>query len=127
MGKYPEIITEQFLNDHPECVFVFGDNTIHQGMGGAAALRFHPQAIGFVTKIFPDMEDSSFYTPENYPSVYLEEVKKLREFAIAHPEKKILISKLGAGLANLYGIWEDIIKPTLPILLKGLDNIEYLW
>lgn len=50
MACYQDIqITDQLLNNNPNALFVFGDNLIRKGYGGAAALRDHPQAFGFVT------------------------------------------------------------------------------
>lgn len=37
-----------------------GDNLDGRGLGGAAKLRYHKQAIGFITKKHPDDEDESF-------------------------------------------------------------------
>lgn len=120
-------ITEQYLNEHPEAIFVYGDNHMRCGMGGAAALRLHPQSIGFITKKEPNDATDSFYKPENYLDTYLYEVQELRRFIQSHPEKTFMISRLGAGLANRFGIFEKIIDPTIRILLQDLSNVVFLW
>lgn len=58
------IVDEEFLNSNPNAIFVFGDNLIRRGTGGAAKLRHHPQTYGFVTKKLPNNNDASFFTPE---------------------------------------------------------------
>ena len=68
------IITEDFLNKNPNSYFVFGDNLERFGYGGAAALRDHPRAYGFITKKFPDNKNSSFYMPNEYSPVFFEEL-----------------------------------------------------
>lgn len=123
----PQIITEEYLNDHPEYVFVFGDNTQRQGLGGAAALRNHKQSIGFITKIKPTDEDESFFKPENYVDVYLREISHLRKQIKSNPEKIYLISKLGAGLANRYNIFEKVIESSMKSLLTDFNNVRFLW
>ena len=127
--KRPKTITEEYLNQNPDLVFVFGDNQDREGLGGAAALRYHKQSYGFITKVHPDDHPYSSYTPENYPAVYLEEMRELRNL-LKNPRnrnKTFLITKLGSGLANRYGIWEKVIEPTIKILLKDCKNVEFLW
>lgn len=112
------VVTEQFLARHPNCFFVYGDNTLHLGTAGAAALRHCSNTYGFVTKKIPSNKPQSFYTQEEYKHVFTDEVCKLHRFMTSSPASSLfLVSKLGAGLANKYGIWESIIEPwwnTLP-------------
>lgn len=124
--KYPEIINERFLNENLDCIFVFGDNTKRVGCGGAAFLRHHPHAYGFVTKKRPDNCDSSYYTKEEYAPILVAEIAKLKEIANARKDKVFLVSKVGAGLANKYNIW-DIIEPALIAELSEIPNIVLLW
>lgn len=121
------IITEEYLDAHPNEIFVFGDNLDGRGLGGAAKLRYHKQAIGFITKKHPDDEDESFFNCENYIPWYLKAVSSLRNRIQRQPDKIFLISKLGAGLANRYGIFEKIIEPTIKVLLSDFNNVRFLW
>ena len=121
------IITEEYLDAHPNEIFVFGDNLDGRGLGGAAKLRYHKQAIGFITKKHSDNEDESFFTCENYITWYLRAVSSLRDRIERQPDKTFLISKLGAGLANRYGIFEKIIEPTIKVLLSDLNKVRWLW
>jgi len=118
-------ITADLLNKNPNWIFVFGDNTHRRGLGGAAKLRYHPQSYGFITKKKPDYQDSSFYTVEEYKEIFLKEMEKLMALIVANPNKIFMVSKLGAGLANKYGIYEAIIQKGLEFLLK-YSNVNLL-
>jgi hypothetical protein len=119
-------ITKQYLRENPDHVFVFGDNLLRYGCGGAAALRYESNSYGFVTKIKPDNNENSFYKPSDYYSIYRQEIIKLIDIVLQNPQKTYLISKLGAGLANKYLIWEQIIEPNIKIDLN-LPNVKFLW
>lgn len=122
------IITEEFLDSTPEAIFVFGDNLVAKGTGGAAKLRHHPKALGFITKKYPNNKDSSFFRPEEYQEVFDKEVEKLLKFISMNPGRVLYISKLGAGLANRYNIWEKIIEPQIQDRLAAYSNqVTYLW
>ena len=126
-GEY--FITEQDLDENPNVVFVFGDNMKRVGCGGAAKLRHHPQSYGFITKKNPDYNDDSFYTPEEYlnSNTFSFELEQLINYEILeHPERTYLISKLGAGLANKYNIWEKVIRDGLK-RLERYDNVKFLY
>jgi hypothetical protein len=107
----PNRITGQFLASHPDCIFVFGDNLKRRGYGGGATLRDYKNTYGFITKKYPTNEPKSFYTPEEYTEVFLQEIKKFLKFAKENMDKTFLVSKLGAGLANRHQIFEKIIHP----------------
>ena len=120
-------MTKEFLDSNPKAVFVFGDNTIRQGYGGAAILRDHPQSHGFITKKYPDNEDESFYQPKEYAGVFFDELITLREKIQEEPFKTFYISQLGGGLANKYKIWENIIKKGIEKNLQEFSNVVFLW
>lgn len=128
MAEFKEfIITKEFLDQNPNVYFVFGDNTVRTGYGGAAILRDHPRAYGFITKIYPDNRDSSFYTLDDYEDVFFEEVEKLKDFVINHPNNMIYISQVGGGLANKYRIWEKLIKTNMENEFSEFENVVFLW
>jgi hypothetical protein len=120
-------VTESFLDDNSNAYFVFGDNLERRGTGGAAKLRFHKRAIGFITKKFPDNRDESFYKPEEYSLVFFEELEKLEIKIRNSPNNIFYISQLGAGLANKYRIWEKIINHNLVKKLENFDNVVFCW
>lgn len=119
-------ITEDYLKYNPNHIFVYGDNTLHYGTAGAAKLRYMPNTYGFITKIKPDNKDDSFYRPSDYRKVYIDELNKLIGEILAHQDKTYLISKLGSGLANKYGIFESIIEPDIKNSLNQ-ENVKFLW
>lgn len=120
-------ITGEFLEANPNCIFVFGDNTIRKGKGGAASLRDYTNTYGFITKRFPSYDDNDYYGIEEYKQIYLDELIKLKEFITKNDDKIFLISPIGSGLANRFGIWDNIIKPNLKNDLKEFNNILWLY
>ena len=127
MAVYKNIkITQDFLDNNPNAYFIFGDNLERYGHEGAAKLRDHPHAIGFITKKFPDNKDESFYKPEEYSAVFFEELKKLKKIIQKRPDKLFYISQLG-GLANRYKIWEKLIRHNLVRALMDIDNVIFCW
>jgi flavin-dependent dehydrogenase len=128
MAVYKDIkITQEFLDNNPDAYFVFGDNLERWGYGGAAKLRDHPHAIGFITKKFPDNKDNSFYKPEEYSSVFFEELEKLKRIIEKRPDKIFYISQLGGGLANRYYIWQKLIRHNLVRILEKFKNVIFCW
>lgn len=120
------MITKSYLRNNPDHVFIFGDNLLRKGRGGAAKLRDEPNTYGFVTKKYPNNNKGSFYKPEEYQTKFESELRKLIKEIERNSDKTYLISKLGGGLANKYNIHEKIIKPGLTIL-KKYDNVKFLY
>lgn len=118
-----------WLDAHPMAYFVYGDNTIHRGRGGAAALRGHPHAIGFITKKYPNNNPTSFFTPSEYLPVYLGEMQRLQAFIQMGCEgEQFFIAPLGSNLANLHHIWELVIQPRLVVdLVEFWDRCVFLF
>jgi hypothetical protein len=120
-------ITREYLQEHPNEIFVFGDNSIRKGNGGAAKLRSEPNTYGFITKKFPKDDIESYYRVDQYEDIFWDEVNMLKEEILKNPDKIYLISRVGAGLANLFGIWEAIIEPNLREQLEVYPNVKFLW
>lgn len=120
-------VDEEFLRNNPDCIFVFGDNLERRGKGGAAMLRDEPNTYGFITKKRPMNADSAFYHPSEYREVYEAEITKLEEEVAKNPDSCYLISKVGAGLANRFGIFEKVIEPNMKQDLVSLSNVLFLW
>lgn len=128
MAKYSNfIVTKEFLDNNKDAIFVFGDNIIRQGYGGAAILRDHPRAYGFITKKYPDNKDESFYRPEEYKVNFLASAVELMLFIEQNIDKTFYISQLGGGLANKYKIWEKVIRPGLIKYFSKYENVIFLW
>lgn len=120
-------VTEEFLNTNPSAYFVFGDNNQRQGLGGAAKLRHHPKAIGFVTKKAPNNEITSFYKPDEYAPLFFDQLRQLEEHVKNNQHHTFYISKLGAGLANRHRIWELVIRHNLIADLENYNNVVFCW
>lgn len=118
------MITKDYLANNPDHIFVFGDNTLRYGKGGAAVLRDVPNTYGFITKKMPNNRVESFYKPQEYLPVFMKEMEKLIDRIEAEPEHTFLISKIGSGLANKYKIYELIIKPILAKLDEKYGNVR---
>jgi hypothetical protein len=121
------IITREYLRANPKHIFVFGDNIRRIGKGGAASLRDEPNTYGFITKKFPSNDDGSFYHVEEYINEYYMEIGRLKQKISANPDYTFLISKIGAGLANRYNIWEKVIEPNIKNDLKEFSNVKFLF
>jgi len=106
---YPITITPEWLRKHPEVIFIFGDNLLGKGKKGSAICRDESNAWGFITKKEPNNNDSSFFRPRDYENVLIEEIYRLDKLIKQNSNKTILISKVGAGLANKYHIRSMII------------------
>ena len=122
-----KFIDGQYLIDHPDHIFVFGDNILGVGYGGAAALRDYENSYGFITKLEPNDKPDSYFRPAEYAAIYCDQMQLLIQRIRSNPGSTFLISKLGAGLANRYHIWEEIIEPTIKHLLAPYPNVEFLW
>ncbi|MFA5760199.1 MAG: hypothetical protein WC877_00290 [Dehalococcoidales bacterium] len=120
-------VTRDHLLKYPDQIFVYGDNTFRTGKGGAAALRDEPNTYGFITKKRPTNEDHGFFKPDEYEKIYLHEILKLKSEIARNPHKIYLISKLGAGLANKFYIWEKVIEPRIKTDLQEFTNVKFLW
>jgi hypothetical protein len=124
--NYDEFCTAWYLRRHPNDIFVFGDNTVRRGKGGAAKLRYEPNTYGFITKKRPDHRPSSYYNPAEYRSVFNSELEKLENFVIRNIDKRFLVSKIGAGIANKHNIWE-VVKIPLESFIRTHENVIQLW
>lgn len=121
------IITKEYLEQNPNHIFVFGDNLDRKGYGGAAILRDFPNSYGFITKRHPNNGDGAFYRICDYLGRYEVEIEYLKETIKRNPNSVFLISKLGAGLANRYRIFEEVIEPNIKKDLADYSNVRFLW
>lgn len=120
-------ITKEYLREHKDEIFVFGDNNLRYGKGGSAKLRDESNTYGFITKKAPNNNEESFYKRGEYEFVYQEERNKLMSEIKNNSDKLFLISKVGAGLANRYGIFEDVIEKNIKKDLESFRNVKFLW
>lgn len=98
----PESITELKENE----VFVFGSNRGGKHYGGAA--KFAHEKFGAEMGNPRGMQGKSYALPtldENFGNLtYDEQIKEIKsfiEYAVAHPEKKFYLTKIGCGIAGI--------------------------
>jgi hypothetical protein len=61
--------TEEIAQQHPEKLFLFGDNEKRVGSGprsGQAVIRHEPNSHGIRTKAAPHLRDDAFWSDDNY-------------------------------------------------------------
>ena len=94
-------ITRQYVRDHPEWIFLFGDNLVHEGYGGQAKeMRGEPNAVGIPTKKYPDNRSESFFTDNEYEA----NCRAIYEAFYKIPKGTTVVipsAGLGTGLARL--------------------------
>ena len=98
-------ITRKFVREHPNWLFVFGDNLIRKGRGGQAKeMRGEPNAVGIPTKRAPSRQSHAYFQEKDffgYRNAILPDLIKLAR----HLKKGGIVvfpsRPLGAGLADL--------------------------
>lgn len=127
-AQYKKVrVTTELLNEEPSAYFIFGDNAALQGNLGGSALRFHPRAIGFVTKKPPGTKPSECFHVDEYTKPFFEQIKQLSNIIKGNPDKKYYISRLGGGAANKYNIWQLLIKHNLEQEYEECGNVVFCW
>lgn len=119
-------VTKEFLQQYLNYIFVFGDNKLQSGMKGAAILRNEPNSYGFTTKKVPCNKDKCFFKAEEYKPVFEIELRLLIIKIEENRNRTFLISKIGSGLANRFGIFEKVILPGIQVL-KKYSNVIFLF
>jgi len=120
-------ITKEFLDKNPNALFIFGDNLQRQGYGGAAALRDHPQSIGFITKKAPNADPESYFKVDEYIKPFFDQLKSLEELINSHPNKMFYIAPLGSKMANRHHIWEKVIRHNIISAFIEHPNVVFCW
>lgn len=85
-------------------LYIFGDNDIHVGRGGQAVIRDLPNAMGIPTKKKPSLDESSFYSDQEF-KLQKQKIRAAVNQAIeaASSFRRIALPEdgLGTGLAQL--------------------------
>lgn len=121
---YKKFWTCDTAKEHPEHLFVFGDNDIGKGCGGQAILRYEPNAIGIPTKKYPSMDEDSFYTDDEYEENVIKidtAIKHIKTKLEAGEYKYLVLPKngFGTGLAKL----DKYAPETLKYINKKVDAL----
>ena len=90
--------------NHPNCLYIFGDNDLKVGCRGQAIIRDQPNALGLPTKKVPTLQKSAFYSDLEYEdNVHKIEQALNQIISLSHLYEKVIFPKdgLGTGLAQL--------------------------
>jgi hypothetical protein len=120
---YIKKYTRSYIQEHPNWLFVFGDNLERIGLGGqAAAARNEPNAVGIATKKAPSMSLDAFFIDADYDAWFEAEKATFGMLLSASRNGRTIIWPLdgiGTGLAQLEkrapSIWNDIEQLRLAI------------
>lgn len=102
---FQKFIYREDCKANPSCSYVFGDNTIREGLGGqAGALRGEPNSFGVATKWAPTNDDAAFFTDDDFDTV-VEILKNDFELIEAKLDQGGIVifplDGLGTGLSQL--------------------------
>jgi len=99
------MITRQEVRSTPRFLYLFGDNDMRRGYGGQAAeMRDEANAIGISTKVSPNNDNSAFKTDstlEKNKEIITQDINKVIEAWDSGKYVKIIVPKIGEGLADL--------------------------
>lgn len=107
--------TPEYLRNHSDIIFVFGDNLIRKGNGGQAIIRNEPNALGLVSKRTPHHSPTAYMTgtTTDYDAVNADLVR-IEELALSGKQLVFPAAGIGTGLARL--------QTTAPDLLAYIDS-----
>ena len=113
-------ITREIVRRNKNKIYLFGYNLEREGYGGqAAAMRGELNAIGIPTKKKPDMNESSFFTDDEF-----EDNKDAIDAAVARIPKDatviIPMAGLGTGRAQL----KERAPKTFEYLNKKIRDLQ---
>ncbi len=123
--------SEEFLQAHPDIVFVFGDNLMQVGRGGQAIIRYEANAFGIPTKKKPSNYDDSFFNDDDFDTAKAA-IDSAIENLLQLIENKALAGVcfpsggLGTGLAKLSERAPKVFVYLCDVLLKrfGFNNAK---
>jgi hypothetical protein len=107
---------------HPDFLFVFGDNDYEIGKGGQAIIRDEENSIGIPTKHAPNNYSSAFYSDDNLKENKLKILKAIQLIEQESNKYTTLIfpeNGIGTGLAQL-----DVKAPrTFKFLVQEINKL----
>ena len=104
---YMDKITRKYVRDHPQYLFLFGDNLMGQGYGGQAKeMRNESNAHGIPTKIKPTMEEDAFFSDDMFDEIskFYDDIFTINQAGFNCGEYEAVVipsAGLGTGLAEL--------------------------
>jgi len=111
---YMKRYTRKFIREHPDWLFVFGDNFARKGFGGQAAqARGEPNAIGVPTKRYPTTEEAAYLRNEDFEIWEQKSRLDRQQIETALRQGQIVVWPLdgiGSGMAKLDSYAPDIAE-----------------
>jgi len=111
--KIKKYITREFMRQHPDWIFVFGDNSMRVGKGGQAKeMRGEPNALGVRTKEKPLFSEDAYWTDKGNYSNRMTRTERnceliwedlLKVLYLLRENKTVVFPKdgIGTGMAEL--------------------------
>lgn len=98
-------LTRGKIQENPNVLYLFGDNTIRKGLGGQAKeMRGEPNTVGIITKRYPNNKDTAFFCDFDYSEFVELTNKGFRDvitYIVTHRPTAVVEPPLGVGLADL--------------------------
>ena len=121
---YMSHISRSYVLNHPNYLFVFGDNDARMGYGGLAKeVRGVPNSLGIRVKKYPSMSADSFYNDKEFESQKRkidEDINSLVRRSVDYESVVFPLSMIGTGLAV-----DMMLRVQLVAALRcGYDHIE---
>ncbi len=121
MLVYVKYYSRAMIRNHPECLFVFGDNLARVGLRGQAhAARGEPNAVGIATKIVPSNAPNAFLKDsmlEEWREAEKANFEQLRRFGDTGGIIVWPIEGIGTGLAQL--------QKHAPLLFDEIEKLHF--
>lgn len=115
--KYIERLDRKYIKEHPDCYFIFGDNTERTGFGGQAKeARGEPNSIGIATKRAPGMNPEDFFDDYSVKDmdVLCSDLEKIETLLIENKTVYFPVAGVGTGLSSM--------KQYAPFTFRVLEN-----
>lgn len=113
--------SRELIKQHPDKIFVFGDNLYRTGYGGQAGeARDEPNALGIITKFTPTNEKEAFFYEsqlEVYKKLTANDFSLLKLYAKMDYDIVIPYDGIGTGLSKL--------NETAPSILSYIEEQFY--
>ena len=104
---YQSRIYRADLRANPDVYYIFGDNVERIGLGGQAKeMRGEPNAVGVATKWAPRMNDSDFFSDDQYDEItqiLLNDLRPIMVPILYQSSKCVIVPMdgIGTGLSEL--------------------------
>ena len=113
--------------ENPKSLFIFGDNLVRNGCGGQAQIRFAPNSVGVPTKLYPTMDEDSFFSDRAAELIEVEKaLVKVKERCIKGGYNRLVFPAdgLGTGLSEM-DVRSPVIFEKMNYMIYMLFGIKY--